>query len=126
MADKTDAHRAIKPGVQLDEILCEQEPRVVGNDWCIRWNNIWLQIDEQHAALDLPRKQILVIHKRDGTLLLKHNGHTLGHTPVNQHSRKNNRKKPPRPAIKNNKAWKPPASHPWKRTMPSSTAARST
>ena len=113
-ADKTDAHRALEPGVRLDEILCEQEPRVVGNDWCVRWNNTWLQIAGQHQALALPGKPILVIHKCDGSLVLKHNDHRLEHTPVSERPRK----KPPKPVIQNNKTWKPPASHPWKRMAP--------
>jgi len=32
-----DLHRAAGPGVVPEEVLCVQERRVVGNDWCVRW-----------------------------------------------------------------------------------------
>jgi len=37
-----DLHRTMTTDVVLDEVLCVQEPRVVGNDWCVRWRNRWL------------------------------------------------------------------------------------
>ena len=80
----------------------------------MRWNNAWLQIDRRHQALSLAGKQILVFHKRDGSLLLKHQGESLHHTSVAQPPPP---PRPPKPIIKNNKAWKPPASHPWKRGL---------
>jgi transposase len=117
--EATDAHRALEPAHRLDEILCQQELRVVGNDWCVRWNNAWLQIDRCHQALALPGKQILVFQKRDGSLLLKHQGESLHHNPVAQRPPP---PKPPKPIVKNNKTWKPPASHPWKRNLAPSPA----
>ena len=66
--DPIDAHRPIKPSVRLDEVLCEQERRVVGNDWCVRWNNRWLQIDRRDQALALPAREILLLQKRDGSV----------------------------------------------------------
>ncbi len=31
---------------------------VVGQDWCVRWRNRWLQIDARHASLNLPEKSV--------------------------------------------------------------------
>jgi hypothetical protein len=114
-AEATDAHRPVEASVRLDEVLCEQEPRVVGNDWCVRWDNRWLQIDRRHQALALPGRRVLVLQKRDGSLLLKHAGESLHHTPASQRPP---RPRPPRPVIQNNKPWKPAASHPWNRPSP--------
>jgi hypothetical protein len=36
-----DLHRLVPAGTILEEVLCVQEKRVVGNDWCIRWQNRW-------------------------------------------------------------------------------------
>lgn len=118
-ADPADAHRPVDPSVRLDEVLCPQEPRVVGNDWCVRWNDRHLQIDAAHAPLHLPGKQVLVLARRDGSLLLKHNGLRLDHAPVGQKPTKPT----PKPVLKNNKTWKPPATHPWKRGGPAAAAA---
>jgi hypothetical protein len=108
----TDVHRRVEKHVRLDQALCEQEPRVVGRDWCVRWNNQHLQIDKQHESLALVGKQVLVKQKRDGTLLVEHAGQLLDCRLVTT------RPDPPRrgkPVIKNNKKWTPPATHPWKR-----------
>ena len=37
-----DLHRRA-PG-KIEEILCVQEDRVVGQDWCVRWKRRWLQV----------------------------------------------------------------------------------
>jgi hypothetical protein len=118
--DKADVHRPVDQQVKLDQVLCEQERRVVGRDWCVRWNNQHLQIDKRHESLALPGKQVLVKQKRDGTLLVEHADELLDCRPVT------NRPEPPRrpkPAIKNNKKWTPPATHPWKRGLPPLAAA---
>jgi hypothetical protein len=62
--------------VKLDQVLCEQEMRVVGRDWCVRWNHQHLQIDKRHESLALAGKQVMVKQKRDGTLL-EHAGQLL-------------------------------------------------
>jgi len=109
-ADPADAHRPVDPSLRLDDILCPQEPRVVGNDWCVRWNNRYLQIDAAHAPLNLPGKQVFVLARRDGSLLLTHNGVRLTHAPVGQKPKKPT----PKPVFKKGKTWKPAANHPWK------------
>ena len=110
-ADPADAHRPLGTAVRLDEVLCEQEGRAVANDWCVRWKNGYLQIAKEHEALDLAGGRVLVKHKRDGTLLLEHEGKTLKWTAVPQRPRPQK----PKPMIKNNQKWKPPKSHPWRR-----------
>jgi transposase len=112
--DKANMHRPVDQDVKLDQILCEQERRVVGRDWCVRWNNQHLQIDRQHESMSLAGKQVLVKQKRDGTLLVEHAGIQLDCRPV---TRRPEPPRQPRPAIKNNKKWTPPATHPWKRGL---------
>jgi len=119
-AEKADVHRPMDQQLKLDEVLCEQELRVVGRDWCVRWNNQHLQIDKQHESLALAGKQVLVKHKRDGALLVEHAGQLLHCRAVI------NRPDPPRrekPVIKNNRKWTPPATHPWKQGLPPLAAA---
>lgn len=59
-----DAHRL--PRRNLDEVLCVREERSVGNDWCVRWRNGWLQIARDHAPLSLAGRKVVVREKRDG------------------------------------------------------------
>lgn len=107
----TDLHRPLPPDLNLAEILCVQEERVVGRDWCVRWNNQFLQIPAAHAALELPRKRVLIKQLADGQRLLTYRQQRLSYKvlaarPVAPRSR---------PVFINRKAWKPAADHPWKR-----------
>ncbi len=113
-ADPADGHRAVAslgPGVALDEVLCEQEQRVVGRDWCVRWDNQFLQISRGHEAMALAGKRVLVKRKRDGSLVLEYQGVRLAWEPVPRRPPKPK----PRPVFRNNKRYVPPPEHPWKR-----------
>ncbi|MGH3185462.1 MAG: ISNCY family transposase, partial [Streptosporangiaceae bacterium] len=57
--EEQDLHRTPGAGLVLNEVLCVQEHRVVGQDWCVRWRNRWLQIGSRHAAMNLPRRRVL-------------------------------------------------------------------
>ena len=61
-----DVHRPVPRGVKLAEVLCWEEPRVVQNDWTIRWRNQWFQVDARHAGWSLPRKTVVVRQRLDG------------------------------------------------------------
>jgi hypothetical protein len=106
-----DLHRPLPAGVSLAEVLCVREHRVVGNDWCVRWRNRWLQVEASHAVLNLPGRKVLVRQLADGTLIVEHEGRRLTvrelparPQPVAQAKR----------TIVNNVRWKPAADHPWK------------
>jgi Helix-turn-helix domain len=110
-AQQQDLHRALEAEIILEEVLCVQEGRVVGQDWCVRWQNRWLQIGPEHAPLHLAGKRVLVKQLGDGRLLVEHQGQRLttkelGSRPVPA--------QPKRPIV-NNRQWKPPADHPWKK-----------
>jgi hypothetical protein len=110
-ADDQDLHRALEPGLKLEEVLCVQEQRTVGQDWCVRWNNRWLQIGPEHESMRLPRRRVLVRELSDGRLLLDYQGRRLSVTELSA------RPTPPKPrkTIINNRRYKPAAEHPWNR-----------
>lgn len=105
-----DLHRSLEPGLRLQEVLCFQEQRAVGQDWCVRWNNRWLQIGPEHESMQLPRRRVLVRELSDGHLLLDYQGQRLSVTELSA------RPTPPktRKTIINNRRYKPAANHPWK------------
>lgn len=113
-----DLHRAVEPGVSLAEILCVQQERVVGNDWCVRWKSRWLQIAAEHASLRLAGRGVLVKQLADGRLLVEHQGQKLSAAELQRRPAAVKAKKKP---IVNNRRWKPAADHPWNR--PAATAA---
>ena len=103
--DKSDAHRRVARGVKLSEVLCFEEERSVGQDWCVRYQNRWLQIDRPHERLGLAGKTVTVRELLDGTLQLLHADVKLRWTELPVRPAKVKVKKP----IVNNKPWKPSA-----------------
>lgn len=108
-----DLHRRPHPRTDLSEVLCVQERRVVGNDWCLRWQNRWLQIGREHEGLSLPGKRVLVKQKADGTLVVEYDGRRLSCQEIG----KPKRPAPVKPVVVNNKRWKPAKTHPWQRPI---------
>jgi len=106
-----DLHRTVEAGIVLEEILCVADERVVGNDWCVRWNNRWLQIDAKHAGLNLPRRKVTVKQRADGARVLLRGGERLTFKELPARPMRAPAKKP----VVNNRRWKPAAEHPWKR-----------
>jgi hypothetical protein len=111
---RSDLHRRVTTEMKLDEVLCVHEERAVARDWCVQWRGRLLQVDERHASLDLPRpgRRVGVIEQLDGTLLLRYGNEALTWREV---ARRPAKAKAARKPIVNNKRWKPPADHPFRR-----------
>jgi transposase len=105
-----DMHRELDKKLILKEVLCVIEQRVVGQDWCVRWRNRWLQIDAQHQSLRLAGRKVMVKHLADGTLVLNYKQERLVSKELAA------KPKPPKTAkvVINNRKWTPSPSHPWK------------
>ncbi len=63
-----DLHRAAP--AKLLEILCVQEQRMVGQDWCVRWKNRWLQIEASEQTRRLAGRKVTVKELGSGKLLV--------------------------------------------------------
>ncbi len=108
---ETDLHRVLPPDWNLEEILCVQERRVVGRDWCVRWRNQWLQIPAKHAGLALAGKKVVVKQLGDGALLVSYQGQNLDYRKLSVRPTAVRE----RPVVVNRRVWKPGADHPWKK-----------
>jgi transposase len=115
-AKSEDLHRAVEAAVLLEEVLCVQEIRVVGHDWCVRWRNRWLQIGPEHASLALPRKRVMVKQLGDGRLVVEHKGEKLTVQELADRPARAPVKKR-KQAVLNNRRWLPPVDHPWKKGL---------
>jgi hypothetical protein len=98
-------YRRLARGTQLTEVLCFQEERMVGEDWCVRYESRWFQIDRMHEALHLADRRVTVRKLLDGTIQLLHGRIRLTHEELPEQPRKIHVKKP----IVNNKVTKPTA-----------------
>jgi len=102
---KTDAHRRPARGLKLTEVLCFAEERVVGQDWCVRYESRWFQIDRAHERLQLAGRRVIVRHLLDGTIQLQDGRVRLTYSELSEQPKPVRVKKP----IVNNKVTKPTA-----------------
>ena len=66
--DPQDAHVPLLPAVDLRTIFCFETTRTVSNDWVVRHNNRWYQLDRQaRRVLRLPAK-VTVADWLDGSV----------------------------------------------------------
>jgi transposase len=66
------------PGVDLGEILCIQEDRQVGNDNCVTFNRLKLQIPESPLRAHFVKARVKVRQYQDGTHAVFHGQRCLG------------------------------------------------
>ncbi|MGH6934530.1 MAG: ISNCY family transposase [Dongiaceae bacterium] len=66
------------PGVDLGEILCIQEDRQVGNDNCVSFNRLKLQIPQSPLRAHFVKARVKVRHYPDGTHAIFHGPRCLG------------------------------------------------
>src|ERR1019366_4853180 len=106
------AHRSVTRGVTLADVLCPQEERVVGEDWCVRFANRIFQIEKRHEALALAGRKVVVLRRADGTMKIWRGEKVLRWTEV-----KARPAQPPKQKLEFSPKtpWRPGPEHPWKR-----------
>jgi len=106
-----DIHRQLPAKMDLRQILCFKEERTVGRDWCVCYQKRVLQIGSKHQSLALARQRVEVREHLDGTIELYYRGRVLAHYELPARPTGGQW----RPVFQNNKVYRPPAEHPYKR-----------
>jgi hypothetical protein len=117
-AHPNDAHRPILRGQLLDRILCLRTPRVVYNDFTVRWKPGYLQLLRDQPVSVRPKQKVLVEVRLDNSVHLRLKDATLAYKTI--------AKRPYQPLLKA-EPWRVtkgivakrtrsfiPKSHPWK------------
>jgi hypothetical protein len=71
------------PGVDLDEILCLEEERQVGNDNCVSYRTLKLQIPESPMRPHLVKARVKVHVYPDGSHAVFHGPRCIGRDDAN-------------------------------------------
>lgn len=111
--DRGDLHRPIPAGLQLKDVLCFEEPRVVQNDWTVRWRHRYFQIDQQHETLHLAKRTIIVRERLDGSVALLYRGQGLRFRECAVRPVSKQVVAPCKPRT----PWIPPVDHPWRKAL---------
>lgn len=103
--EKTDLHRKVSMGLNLDRILCIKTERTLRNDFTVAHNGKLYQIQEAVKA-----EKVLVEERINGRLLITHNGAGLKFKEIT--TRPEKQKKPVK--LKKKIIYKSQIDHPWK------------
>ena len=78
-SSNVDFHCPLPNDINLDDVFCIEEHRVIQNDWTIRHKNCIYQITEDNRPLPKPKNKVVVRTRMDGTVLLYFDEKPLNH-----------------------------------------------
>jgi hypothetical protein len=125
-AEPQDYHRKPPNARELEQVFCLQTERSISNDWVVRYQNRYLQLER---SSDYPPRQarVTVCEWEDGRIEIRYKDKARPHREIEapRHDEQAIQlvDKMPKPS-----RWKPSASHPWKtpvRAMMRTTASAS-
>src|SRR5258708_3433577 len=112
-AEPQDYHRQAPAARQLEQVFCLEQERSISNDWVVRYENRYFQLER---SSDYPPRQakVRVCEWEDGRGESRYQGKARAHHEIAAPQPEPCEamagvKKPPRRS-----RWKPPANHPWK------------
>jgi hypothetical protein len=104
-ARKEDYHRRAPRAAELDRILRLETERTVSEDWVVRYDNRFFQLEPQSQSYAPTRSKVLVCEGRYGGLAIEYRGRPLRWREIVA---------PTKPQVLDTPVRKaPPANHPW-------------
>jgi transposase len=83
-ASTEDAHIALLPEQNLDDMLCWEYTRTVHNDWVVRFENQLLQIQKTREIVVRPKQKITLKRHLNGKITLWSKGRRLSYSYIEQ------------------------------------------
>jgi hypothetical protein len=69
--EKADYHLRVPPRLDLDQVFCLEQERIVSPDWVVQYGQRWLQIERDGQKVRVDRgATVMVREHRDGTVSL--------------------------------------------------------
>jgi hypothetical protein len=111
-ASTQDYHRKAPCARELEQMFCLETERSISNDWVVRYENRYLQLER---TSDYPPRQakVTVCEWEDERIEIRYKGKARMHREIEAPQPRTAIQlvdKPPKAST-----WKPPASHPWRR-----------
>ena len=108
---KADLHRI--NNANLEEVFSIKEERSIGNDYVVRYENNYYQLEENQPLTVLKKSRVTVETRLDGTRLIKHRGKYLNFSVLPERPKREIDSRLPA-LVRKKSEWKPPLTHPWK------------
>jgi transposase len=110
-----DFHEAVPAGLDLEEVFCLEDERVVSNDWVVQYENRYFQLEASQAVKVFAGSQVTVRAWRDGRIKLLDGGRSLRWHELETRPKA---EATARPLVRRSAtARKPAADHPWRRGL---------
>jgi transposase len=114
-ASEVDYHLPMPGSKQLREIFRLETERSLGNDWVVRHENRFYQVEGQSRNYAPAKSKVMVCEWEDGTLEIHYRGRKLAHYEIPERPQK-----PEAVAAKRRRPFTPAAAHmpnhPWRRS----------
>ncbi len=120
-AKREDYHRRAPRAAELDRIFRLETERTISQDWVVRYQNRFFQLEPQSRHYAPAQDQVLVCEGRHGSIVIEYRGRALRWREIpapakpifQQAAERPTRPSPPRAQPK----WVPPAEHPWRQAV---------
>ena len=118
-----DYHRRAPGRAELDRIFRLETERSLSEDWVVRHENRYFQLERQSGRYAPARSKVLVCQSRQGQMTIEYRGRALAWREISAPA------KPPIPQgaalsqepqarmAGSTRKWTPPANHPWKQAV---------
>ena len=115
-----DYHRRAPRATEWDRIFRLESPRTIYNDWVVRYENRYFQLERQSWNYAPARSQVLVCESRHGKISIEYRGRELEWREIPAPAKPF--ELPVQPAQKlrgptAKRKWVPPADHPWRKAI---------
>jgi len=116
-----DYHRRAPRAAELDRIFRLESERVISEDWVVRYENRFFQLEPQSRHYAPAKGRVWVCEGRDGRLVIEYRGRALPWREIPAPVRPSGPEPeatvkravaPSRPTVR--RKWVPPANHPWR------------
>ena len=115
-----DYHRRAPQARELERIFRLETERTISDDWVVRYDNRFFQLEPQNRHYAPARSKVLVCESRDGKVSIEYRGQALCWreiaAPV-QPQRSANRAGASVVVAVGKRKWVPPAQHPWREAV---------
>jgi len=112
-----DFHHPVPEGLDLRNVFCMEETRIIGNDWVVRYKNRFFQIVPQ-SNLPPTKKKVALQEHLDGSIHMIYRGKEIRFTEIKDRPARSH-PSTPRVSISHlEKAYVPSQDHPWRRFNP--------
>ncbi len=116
-------HRRAPRAAELDRIFRLESERVISEDWVVRYENRFFQLEPQSRHYAPAKSKLLVCEGRHGRIAIEYRGRALRWQEIPAPARPGvldagPRSEPPHvPVATARRKWVPPAEHPWRQAI---------